>query len=218
MIKTAFEFIQEQTIPTTTPFIPEITLQLATEITPMWQATENWLTQTNTSPPYWAFAWAGGQGLARYILDHPEEIRDKRVLDFAAGCGLAGIAAAKAGARQVMTVDIDPLAQAATQLNAQHNNVDVKLILNLDLERTCAGVEIILAGDVCYEQVMSHKVLRWLRLCATEGTRVLLADPGRAYMPDEGMKVLARYEVATLRELEDRDVRNVTVWELLPVK
>lgn len=215
MKKSAADFVRAQTVPATTPFIPEITLQLATEITPMWQVTETWLEQTNTSPPYWAFAWVGGQGLARYVLDNPETVRGKRVLDFAAGCGLAGIAAAKAGATKVMAADIDPLSQAATLVNAEHNKVDVHILNKLDLEKTCTGVDVILAGDVCYEQAMSHRVLRWLRLCVAEGTRVLLADPGRAYVPHEGMKQLARYDIPTLRELEDRDLRTVTVWELL---
>ena len=210
------DFIRAQTTLAVPPFVPEITLQLATEITPLWQATESWLEQTNTSPPYWAFAWPGGQGLARYLLDHPELARGKRVLDFAAGCGIAAIAAAKAGATQSMAVDIDPLSQAATAMNAAQNKVSVKLLSGINLEKLCPGVDLIIAGDVCYEQTMSHKVLRWLRLCATAGTQVLLADPGRAYVPEDGLEERARYTVPALRELEDRDTRDVTVWRLLP--
>ncbi len=211
----AAAFIRANTALTSVPFVPEIKLYLATEITPMWQSTEIWLEQTNTSPPFWAFAWPGGQALARYVLDHPDEVRGKRVLDFAAGSGITAIAAAQSGAARSSAADIDPLSQVATQINASHNAEAVECCRSLDMEQALTDYDLILAGDVCYEQIMSHKILRWLRLCAGAGVRVLMADPGRAYVPEDGLLEVANYDVPVLRELEDRDVRHVTVWQLV---
>lgn len=213
MTLTAAEFIRANTVLTTLPFLPEMALHLATEITPMWQATESWMAQNNIPPPFWAFAWPGGQGLARWVLDHPEALRGKRVLDFAAGSGLGGIAAAKAGATLVQAADIDPLAQVAIQMNASRNQAVVETVRTLDMEKPYPA-DVILAGDICYEQLMAHRTLRWLRLCASAGTQVLLADPGRAYVPEQGLEELSRYQVPTLRELEDREVREVVVWRV----
>src|SRR5262249_23508280 len=147
-------FIREQTVPQAPSFVPEITLSLATEVTPLWQMTENELGATGLPPPFWAFAWPGGQGLARYVLDHAAEFRGKRVLDFAAGCGIVAIAAAKAGASHVMACDIDPLARAATAINAAANNVKVEDVGVIALEKTFTRADIILAADVCYQQEM----------------------------------------------------------------
>ena len=209
------DFIKSQTVLAKPTIVPEIELYLATEITPLWQITEERLKGGNLPPPYWAFAWPGGQGLARYALDHPGEIKGKRVLDFGAGCGIAAIAAAKAGAKAALADDIDMLAQAATLLNAAHNNAVVKIHRVLDMEKAPANIDLIFAGDVCYQQAMSAIVLRWLYLCIAAGVRVLIADPGRAYMPKEGLKELIRYDVPTSRELEDRDNRTVVLSELL---
>ena len=216
MTLSPLDFILSQTVLAPVPFVPEIQVFQATLITPLWMATESWLEQTGTSPPFWAFTWAGGQGTARYILDHPEEVRGKRVLDFAAGSGIAAIAAAKAGAKHVMSVDIDPLSEAATQLNAVRNGVSVERLPRLDMERAFKKADVILAGDVCYEQSMTAITLHWLYLCVAAGKRVIMADPGRAYVPKSGLEKLAHYEnVPVLRELEDRDTRDVTIWQVL---
>ena len=194
--------------------MPEIKLQLATEITPLWHLTEDRLKGGDLPPPYWAFAWPGGQGLARYILDNPDEVRGKRVMDFAAGCGIAAIAAAKAGAKRAMADDIDLLSQTAIEMNAAHNGVEVELHRVMDMEKPFTGADLIILGDVCYQQAMSASIMRWLLLCLEKGVRILIADPGRAYVPQEGIKELARYEVPTSLELEDREKRMVVVWEM----
>ena len=207
-------FIQQQTIVSASSLIPEIVLHLATEVTPLWQMTEERLREAGLPPPYWAFAWPGGQGLSRYILDHPETVKGKRVLDFAAGCGIAALAAMKAGAKSAIAIDIDPLALAATRLNAALNALEVDVAEGIDMEKPSKNIDLIIAGDVCYQQAMSAKLMRWLWLCVGKGTRVLLADPGRAYVPSTGLQECARYEVPTSRDLEDRDSRTVIVSEL----
>jgi predicted nicotinamide N-methyase len=213
----AVDFVRANTSLTTVPLLPEMNLHLAPEMTPVWQALEDYWQIKNVAPPFWAFAWPGGQGLARYILDNPQEVSGKRVLDFAAGSGMAAIAAHKSGARRVMAADIDPLAQVAIQMNASRNGAAVGCLRQLDMEKAPADCDVILAGDVCYEQAMSSVALRWLRICACEGVKVLLSDPGRAYVPESGLKELARYVVPVNRDLEDRDTRDVTVWEMTGV-
>ena len=210
----AQEFIEQQTIVAQPSILPEINLHLATEVTPLWKITEERLSQVGLPPPYWAFAWPGGQGLARYVLDHPEWVRGKRVLDFAAGSGVAAVAAMKAGAAYALAVDIDELALTAAQMNAALNGVVVDVADGIDMEKPVKKFDLIIAGDVCYQQAMSAKLLRWLYLCIASGTRVIMADPGRAYVPREGLRELAVYEVPTSRDLEDRDSRTVTVSEL----
>jgi len=207
------EFIRANTVVAQAPLVPEINLQLATEITPLWHLTEERLKGGDLPPPFWAFAWPGGQGLARYVLDHPECVKGKRVMDFAAGCGIAAIAAAKAGASLALADDIDLLAQTSILMNAALNNLDVKIERILDMEKPFTGTDIILLGDVCYQQAMSIGIMRWLGLCVAKGVQAIIADPGRAYAPIDGMKELARYEVSTSRDLEDRDSRTVTVGE-----
>lgn len=214
MNESAESFIRGQTVIAAASSVPEIQLHLATEITPLWHLTEERLKGGDMPPPYWAFAWPGGQGLARYILDRPEAVKGKRVLDFAAGCGIAAIAAMKAGAQTALACDIDPFAQAAIQLNAALNQAALSIVPAIDFEHPFTGADLILAGDVCYQQAMSARVLRWLYLCKAAGLRVLLADPGRAYIPHEGLKELARYEIPTSRELEDRESRMAVIWEL----
>ena len=211
-------FIKSQTVLEKPSFVPEITLQLATQITPLWQLTEERLRGGYLPPPFWAFAWPGGQGLARYILDNPYVVKGKRVLDFAAGCGIAAIAAAKAGADISMADDIDLLAQAAVLINAEHNGVKIEIHRVLDMDKPFTGADIIILGDVCYQQAMSTTIMRWLTLCLGKGVRILIADPGRAYVPKDGMKGLARYTVPTMLELEDQKTREVVVWEfMLPI-
>lgn len=216
MNQEALAFVRAQTRLKPAPFVPEINLYLATEVTPLWMAAETWTGQKDSAPPFWAFAWPGGMALARYILDHPAVVKGLSVLDFAAGSGIGGIAAAKAGARQVAVADIDPLAQTAAQMNASRNGVAIQSLRSMDLSVPCRDFDLIMAGDVCYEQVMSSRILRWLTLSAEAGTRILLADPGRAYAPKEeareALTLCAEYEVPVLRELEDQDTRRVTIW------
>ena len=196
------------------PLVPEIRLHLASEVVPLWQATEEQLTEQGLPPPYWAFAWAGGQALARYLLDHPGTVAGKRVLDFAAGSGLQGIAAARAGAAAVEAAEIDAFAAAAICLNAALNGVEMA-VTERDLIGARAGPwDVVLAGDVCYERPMAETVWAWLRALAGDGALVLLGDPGRTYLPKSGLERVIAYAVETSRELEDSDVRNAVVWRV----
>jgi len=208
-------FLRAHTALAAPALVPEIRLYLATEITPIWQATEAWLAQEGIEPPFWAFAWPGSQAMARLILDDPTRASGRRVLDFAAGCGLAAIAAAQAGAAMVEAAEIDPLAIAAIRLNAALNGVEVAP-LDGDVVGAACRWDLILAGDVCYEAPMTAHILPWLRAMAKAGAEVWLADPGRAYVPREGLAEMARFAVPVTRELEDRDLREVTIARLLP--
>lgn len=208
-------FITAQTAIGAAPLVPEIRLHLASEITPIWHASEEFLAQKGIEPPFWAFAWPGGQALARSILDAPERVRGRRVLDFAAGCGIAAIAAAQAGAALVEAAEIDPMAVAAIRLNAALNGVSVTA-LDRDVVGSPPRWDVILAGDVCYEAPMTAHILPWLRAMAAAGVEVWLADPGRAYLPREGLEPISRHAVATSLELEDRTLREVTIARLLP--
>jgi len=208
-------FIRRNTTVAAPPLVPEIRLHLATEITPIWQATEESLARSAVPPPFWAFAWAGGQALARYLLDHPGAVAGRFVLDFAAGSGLVAVAAAKAGAAGVLASDIDPFAAAAIAANAALNDVDI-VVTTADLIGTAdRRWQIVTAGDVCYEQPMADHVTAWLRSLARSGCVVLLGDPGRAYLPAHGLRERARYVVPTSRELEDRESRDGIVWEVI---
>lgn len=208
-------FIRRNTQIAAPPLVPEIRLHLATEITPIWQATEETLASNGLSPPFWAFAWAGGQALARYLLDHRDEVADRFVLDFGAGSGLVALAAAKAGAAPVVAAEIDHFAAAAIAANAALNRVSVEAT-TADLIGTAdPRWEVVAAGDVCYERPMAVRVTEWLRALAGTGRRVLLADPGRAYLPAIGLRELARYRVPTSRELEDCENREAVVWEVI---
>lgn len=184
------------------PFVPEVRLHLADDMHGLWEAVGT------PSPPYWAFAWLGGQALARYVLDH-DVVRGRRVLDLATGSGLVAIAAVQAGARSVLAADTDPLAAEAVAANAAANEVAVSFTLADLLEQEPPDVDVILAGDVLYEQQMAGRVLAWLR--SFPGT-VLVGDPGRDYLPREGLVELAAYEVPTTRELEGADVRRTRVF------
>ncbi|MBI4185233.1 MAG: methyltransferase [Proteobacteria bacterium] len=208
-------FIRRETRIGAPPLCPEIRLHLASAITPIWEASEATLAESGIAPPYWAFAWAGGQALARYLLDHPEEAAGRRVLDFGAGSGLAGIAAARAGAARVVAAEIDPCAAVATGLNAALNGVAVEVRTDDAVGEALRGFDLVLAGDVCYERPMAERVVPWLRRLAAAGARVLLADPGRAYLPRRGLEERARYLVPTSREIEDREARATGVFELL---
>ena len=207
-------FLRRHTALARPAMAPEIQLHLATEITPIWQATEAWLMEQGIEPPFWAFAWPGSQALARMALDQPALVAGKRVLDFAAGCGLAAIACAMAGAAVVEAAEIDPLAIAATRLNARENGVAV-LAETRDIVGDACRWDLILCGDVCYEAPMTGHILPWLRAMAAAGAEVWVADPGRAYLPREGMEVIARMMAPTTLELEDALERPVTVYRLL---
>jgi predicted nicotinamide N-methyase len=206
-------FVRANTALEAPRLIPEIRLYVATQMIPIWHASEEALAERGVPPPYWAFAWAGGQALARYILDRPETVRGKRVLDFAAGSGLAGIAAAKAGARTVEASEIDAYACAAAALNAEANGVALE-IRSEDLIGTDEAWDVVVCGDVCYEQPMAERVEAWLKTLAEAGTTVLLGDPNRSYLPKRGLRQLAKYTVPTTVELEDSDLRNAMVWRV----
>ncbi|HJR23005.1 MAG TPA: 50S ribosomal protein L11 methyltransferase [Dongiaceae bacterium] len=208
-------FILAQTAIAAPPLVPEIKLHLATEITPIWEATEATLTAMNLPPPYWAFAWAGGQALTRFLIDHPDWVQGKCVLDFAAGSGLSAIGAAKAGAALTQAAEIDDFAIAAIALNARINDVAIDLVRE-DLIGVEPRWDIVLAGDVCYERPMAEKVIAWFRALAGRGVAILMGDPGRAYLPQSGLLELARYQVPTSLELEDRTQRETIVWRLMP--
>jgi predicted nicotinamide N-methyase len=208
-------FVRTQTAIASPPLVPEIRLHLATQITPLWEATEATLAAANVPPPYWAFAWPGGQALTRYVLDNPDAVRGRRVLDFAAGCGLGAIAAAKCGAAHVLASDIDAIALEVMALNAGLNGVAFETT-RADLSReTETPWDVVIAGDVCYERPMAEAILPWLRGLARKSIVVLMADPGRAYLPASGLEEIARYDVPTSLELEDRTLRTTRVLRLL---
>ena len=208
-------FIIDNTRLQSPPHTPELHLHLADEITPIWKLTEEALLEIGLPPPYWAFAWAGGQALARYVLDVPSIVSGKAVIDFASGSGLVAIAAAKAGAARILAADIDGYCGEALSLNAQANGVlvgytDVDL---LDAPPP-AWADVILAGDICYEKPLAERVLAWLGVARANGATVLIGDPGRSYFPRTGLIKLAEYQVTTTRELEDMAVKKTAVWTL----
>ena len=209
------DFIRRRTVIASPPLVPEIRLHLATEVTPLWRATQATLDNADLPPPYWAFAWPGGQALARYVLDNPGLVRGKRVLDFASGSGLVAIAAARAGAASVAAADIDPLAAVAIKLNAQVNGVILTVLASDPLDGP-APWDVVLAADICYEQPMAGRSIDWLRELAGRAIAVLLADPGRTYAPAGGLDELARHRVPTSLELEDRRDRDTVVWRVMP--
>lgn len=207
-------FIRDNTRLQPPPHTPELSLHLADEITPIWTLTEEALQEIGLPPPFWAFAWAGGQALARYILDHPQIVAGKRVIDFATGSGLVAIAAMKAGAASVLAADIDVFCEAAVGLNAEANGVVVGFTeVNL-LDAPPPMIDVLLAGDICYEKPMAEAVMAWLGQGRAAGARVLIGDPGRTYFPKDGLDKLAEYQVPTTRELEDFAVKRTCVWTL----
>jgi predicted nicotinamide N-methyase len=205
-------FIRANTVLATARHVPEIRLHLATEITPIWQATEAWMAEHNVEPPFWAFAWPGGQALARHILDNPSLVAGKRVLDFAAGGGVAAIACALAGAALVEASEIDPLALTAVGLNAAVNGAGV--LQARDVVGEACRWDLILCGDVCYEAPMTGHIMPWLRKMAGSA-EVWIADPNRSYLPKQGLLPLARYRIETTLELEDHLSREVTLYRVL---
>lgn len=214
MISDRAAFVRDNTRLQAPPHAPEIVLHLADEITPIWRLTEEELGEMGLPPPFWAFAWAGGQALARYLLDNPNEARGKSVVDFATGSGLVAIAAMKAGAASALGADIDIFCAAAVEANAAANGVAIAFTTDNLLDRPPPAVDLILAGDICYERPLAERVLAWLETAHRAGTRVLIGDPGRTYFPREGLVKLAEYQVATTRELEDMEVKKTGVWTL----
>jgi predicted nicotinamide N-methyase len=204
-------FIRAHTRLLAVPHAPEIRLYLADEATALWENTEEELGEIGLPPPFWAFAWAGGQALARYVLDHPELVRGKRVLDFASGSGLIAVAAAIAGAAKVEASEIDKFAVAAIGLNAEANGVDLTVHAG-DLAGEDRGWEVVLAGDVSYERDMAERVTGWLAALASRGARVLIGDPGRTYLARERLQVVAEYRVPVTRALEDMEIKRTQVW------
>ena len=196
------------------PHTPELVLHLADEITPIWRMTEEALEEIGLPPPFWAFAWAGGQALARYLLDHPEVVAGRRVIDFASGSGIVAIAAARAGAARVLAADIDGYCGAALALNAAANGVAVAFTDADLLDAAPPQAEVILAGDICYEKPLAERVMAWLAAARAGGATVLIGDPGRSYFPRTGLVKLAEYQVETTLELEDFAVKRTGVWTL----
>jgi predicted nicotinamide N-methyase len=207
----AADFVRAHTRLTPVPFVPEVLLHQADEPIALWEATE--AAGTEQPPPFWAFAWAGGQALARHVLDDPGLVAGRDVLDLATGSGLVAVAAARAGARPVVANDIDPLALAAVAANAQANDVDVRLVEG-DLLQTDDRYAVILAGDVFYSREMSARVLPFLRRAAGRGSLVLVGDPGRAYLPADRMIKRASYDVPVIESLESVPVRHTTIWQV----
>ncbi len=217
MIADRRAFIRANTRLSPVPHVPEISLYVAEESVPIWQKTEEELDEMGLPPPYWAFAWAGGQALARYVLDNAHAVAGKRVLDLAAGSGLVAIAAAKAGAAPVTAVDIDAFSDAAIALNAEANAVYVDVTVHDMLDHPAppeARYDVILVGDLFYERDTAARALAFLDRHAALGTRVLIGDPGRTYLPKDRLTRLAEYSVPVTRELEDLEIKHTTVWEL----
>jgi predicted nicotinamide N-methyase len=206
------DFIRTHTRILPVPHAPEISLYLADEATELWQKTEDDLGEIGLPPPFWAFAWAGGQALARYILDNPEIVAGKVTLDFASGSGLVAIAAAKAGASVVEACDIDEFSAEAIAINAEANGVDVNIFCGnlIGMDR---GWDVVLAGDVSYERDMAARVTDWLDRLRQRGTTVLIGDPGRSYLAKDRLESVATYRVPVTRTLEDSDVKQTSVWK-----
>jgi len=215
-LSNAETFIRENTRLRPVPHVPEISLYVADEAVPLWQKTEEQLGEMGLPPPFWAFAWAGGQALARYILDNPELVRGRRVLDIASGSGLVAIAAAKAGAAEVIANDIDEFAAAAIALNADANSVSIRweTFDRLGDDASPEAFGVVLAGDIFYERNTAARALSFLQRMQTQGALVLVGDPGRAYLPKEKMTVRAEYEVPVIRDLEDAEIKRTKVWAL----
>ena len=208
------QFIRANTSLMTPPLVPEVQLYLAHEAVPLWQKTEEELGELGLPPPFWAFAWAGGQALARHVLDHPDIVRGKRVIDLASGSGLVGIAAMKAGAASVLAADIDAFSVEVIVLNAEVNGVSLEATGRDLLEQPAQGCDVILVGDLFYEKGLAAKVFAWLEEAEARGIVTLIGDPGRSYLPREKLKKLGEYKVQVTRDLEDAEVKLTSVWRL----
>ena len=204
-------FIRAETRLRPVPLVPEIALHVADEAVPIWHRTEEELGEMGLPPPFWAFAWAGGQALARHVLDHPGLVAGRRVLDFASGSGLVGIAAMKAGALSADCADIDPFARAAIALNGASNGVALTP-RGADLIGAGEGWDVVLAGDIAYERDLAARVFAWQLALAARGAVVLIGAPGRTYLPKDRLEKLADYSVPVTRELEDMEIKRTSVF------
>ena len=215
-LASAESFIRANTRLRPVPHVPEISLFVADEAVPLWQKTEEELGEMGLPPPFWAFAWAGGQALARYVLDYPEIVRGKRVLDLASGSGLVAIAAMKAGAEEVIANDIDEFTAAAIELNAGENCVSIRweTLDRLGDDASPETFGTVLAGDIFYERDTAARALSFLQRMRAQGANVLVGDPGRSYLPKDKMTALAEYEVHVIRDLEDAESKRTKVWAL----
>jgi predicted nicotinamide N-methyase len=211
--KERLAFIRSNTRLMAPPLVPEVRLHLAHEALPLWEKTEEELQQIGLPVPFWAFAWAGGQALARYILDNPQLCAGRHVLDFASGSGLVAIAAAKAGAARVTACDIDLFAEAAIGLNATENSVAPDCVCR-DLIGEDDGWPVVLAGDIFYEEPLAGRLLTWFRQLTARGALVLIGDPGRTYLPKDQLSECALYNVPVTRALEDQEIKKTRVWQL----
>jgi predicted nicotinamide N-methyase len=207
-------FIRANTRLLSPPLVPEVRLHLAEESLPIWMRTEEELGEIGLPPPFWAFAWAGGQALARHILDRPELVQGKRVLDVAAGSGLTAIAAMLAGARTCLATEVDAFAIAAIALNAAANGVALETRLADILEGDAQPLDVVLVGDMFYELTLARRGLAFLERCRAAGQEVLVGDPGRSYFPRDRFAMLAEYSVPVTRELEDSEIKRTAVWRL----
>jgi predicted nicotinamide N-methyase len=204
-------FITRHTRIASAPLTPELRFHLADETIEIWTRTEEALGEIGLPPPFWAFAWAGGQALARYVMDNPDLVAGAHVLDFACGCAVAGIGAARAGAARIDASEIDPFAVAAARLNAALNGVTLDVQL-ADVIGSDAGWDVVLAGDVFYEAPGAARIAGWLASLHARGAVVLIGDPGRTFLPRARLEALARYDTPVSRDLEDREVRQARVW------
>lgn len=207
-------FVRSETRPAAVPFVPEVRLQMAEDAIVLWERTEAVRGEVGLAPPFWAFAWAGGVAVARYVLDHPGLVAGRTVLDLAAGSGLVGIAAAMRGAASVRAAEIDAYAVAAIGINAEVNGVRVDAAFEDLLDGDGAPAEVVLAGDVFYERAMADRFLPFLRRAQARGALVIVGDPGRAYLPRDRFTGLATYEVPVVADLEDTALKATTVWQL----
>ena len=205
-------FVRAHTVLAEVPFVPEIAIFTATDVTPLWRATQAWLGTFGLEVPFWCVPWAGGQALARWVLEHPQSVRGLRVVDFGAGSGLVALACARAGAKTVRAIDVDPLSEAACLLNAEANGLSLDVLCD-DLVGTMLDADVLLAGDVWYERAAAARFGPWLAKLAASGVRVLTGDPDRAYVPP-GLHELARYDVPTSADLESSPVRLTRVLEI----
>jgi predicted nicotinamide N-methyase len=206
-------FIRDNTRVLAPSHVPELKLHLADDAVSLWELTEEQLGELGLPPPFWAFAWAGGQALARYVLDHAEIVRGRRVLDVASGSGLVAIAAMKAGAASAVAVDIDAFAAHAAALNAALNGVSIAMS-DADPVGAPTKAEIILVGDLFYDRDLAPRVLAWLIEQQAAGKTVLIGDPGRTYLPRDKLEQIAAYDIPVTRALEDAEVKRAAVWRL----
>ena len=193
--------------------MPGLRLHLGDDVTAVWHRTGEFLGLADPPLPYWAFAWSGGLGIARHLMDHPDEVAGRSVVDVGTGSGLCAIVAARLGARSVQAIDIDPFAAAAVELNTRTNRVRVGFSGRDVLDEPPPACDVLLAGDVSYEGPMAERMTAWLLAAAANGTRVLVGDPGRAYLPS-GMERLATYRVRTSREIEESEMTEAAVYTI----